>query len=43
MGKIISVNWESNSVSVVAKNYVEFLALCAKNLPGDPDADDFDE
>lgn len=43
MGQIISVNWEGNSVSVVAKNYVEFLALCAKNLPDDPDADDADE
>ncbi|MFZ6781300.1 SMI1/KNR4 family protein [Undibacterium sp. Ji83W] len=43
MGQIICVNWEGNSVSVVAKNYVEFLALCAKNLPDNPDEDYSDE
>ncbi|MFZ6638971.1 SMI1/KNR4 family protein [Undibacterium sp. TC4M20W] len=33
MGQVISVNWEGNSIKVIAKNYLEFLRLCANNLP----------
>lgn len=33
VGQVISVNWEGNSIKVIAKNYLEFLRLCADNLP----------
>lgn len=35
VGQVISVNWEGDSVSVVAKNYLEFLRLCADQLPNE--------
>ena len=37
VGQIISVNWQGNTVTVIARNYMEFLLLCADQLPDEPE------
>jgi cell wall assembly regulator SMI1 len=37
IGQIIEVNWEGETVKVISKNYVEFLRMCAEQLPDEPD------
>jgi cell wall assembly regulator SMI1 len=36
MGQIIEVDWEGGSVKVIARNYTEFLEMCADGLPDEP-------
>lgn len=35
IGQIISVSWEGGTVKVIAPNFLEFLRLCAKELPNE--------
>lgn len=35
VGQIIEVDWEGGEVKVIANNYVDFLSMCADELPED--------